>query len=191
VTNGKGGIRLEAGGPDSPAAGGSSGSPGDTIPLAKQDPTTAMFTALNVFQSCLQGLGVKFVGAPDRSNPSSPTNNPTYIKNLTTCAAKSNILQALKNVQAAQDNLTPAEIKKENQQYLSWRTCMIGRGWGIPKPTPNDRGLLFSFGGTGSGSGGSNAGSGFTPPPGQSLLSSSDLQECASQVQQESTKTGG
>ena len=150
-----------------------------------------MFTSLNVFQSCLQGLGVKFVGAPDRSNPNSPTNNPTYIKNLTTCAAKSKILQALKNAQSAQDNLTPAQIKKENEGYLTWRTCMIGRGWGIPKPTPNDRGLLFSFGTGGGSGGGSSAGAGFTPPPGQSLLTSSDMQDCANQIQQGSTNSGG
>ena len=54
---------------------------------------------------------------------------------------------------------------------------MIGRGWGIPAPTPNAKGLLFSFGGTSGGTGG------FKPPPGQSLLSSSDLQACAAKAQ--------
>jgi hypothetical protein len=198
VTERNGAIRLEAGQSGASNGAASGGSTGNTIPLAKQDPTTALFTSLNVFQSCLQGLGVKFVGAPDRSNPNSPTNNPTYIKNLTTCAAKSNILQALKNAQSAQDNLTPAQIKKENEGYLAWRTCMVGRGWGIPKPTPDSRGLLFSFGGGGGGGGGggsggssSSAGAGFTPPPGQSLLTSSDMQDCANQAQQGSTNSGG
>ena len=54
---------------------------------------------------------------------------------------------------------------------------MIGRGWGIPAPTPNAKGLLFSFGGTSGGS------SGFKPPPGQNLLSSPDLQACAAKAQ--------
>ena len=69
-------------------------------------------------------------------------------------------------------------MKTENKDYLKWRTCMIGRGWGIPTPKPNTKGLLFSFGGTG---GGSSAG--YKPPPGQSLLSSPDLQACAAKAQ--------
>ncbi len=161
-----------------------------TIPLAQQNPTTALFTATGIFQSCLSNLGVTFVGAPNPSDPSSPANNPGYLKNLVTCATKSNILQALKAVQSAQDNLTPSQVKKENKDYLVWRKCMIARGWGIPQPTPNAKGLLFSFGGTGGGgssSGGSGAGLGFKPPPGQSLLNSSDLQQCAAVAEQGGT----
>ena len=90
---------------------------GDTIPLAGEDPTTKFFKALSVFQSCLKGLGVKFIGVPDASNPNSPTNDPDYIKALSTCAAKSNIVQALKDQQTAQDNLTPAQIKTQNKGY--------------------------------------------------------------------------
>jgi len=148
-----------------------------TVPLAKQNPTTSLFTAVGIFQACLTSLGVTFVGVPSAADPNSPADNPTYIQNLKTCAARSNILQALQTEQSAQDNLTSAQVKKENEQYLKWRKCMIGRGWGIPPPTPNAKGLLFSFGG---GSGGT---SGFKPPPGQSILSSPDLQACASQSQ--------
>jgi hypothetical protein len=148
-----------------------------TIPLAKQSPTTAMFTAIGIFQSCLSNLGVKFIGAPNPADPNSAANNPTYLKNLTTCAAQSNILQALKAEQSAQDNLTPKQVKLENQDYLKWRTCMIGRGWQIPTPTPNDKGLLFSFGGSG------GTTSGFKPPPGQNLISSPDLSACAAKAQ--------
>ncbi len=148
-----------------------------TIPLAKESPATAMFTALGTFQSCLTSLGVKFIGAPSAGDPNSAANNPTYIKNLTTCAARSDIVQALKAEQSAEDNLTPKQVKVENQDYLKWRTCMIARGWQIPAPTPNAKGLLFSFGGTGGGS------SGFKPPPGQSLFSSSDMSACAAKAQ--------
>ena len=149
---------------------------GTTVPLAKQNPTTALFTAIGVFQSCLAGMGVTFIGVPNGKDPNSPANSPAYIKSLTTCAAKSNIVQALKAAQSAQDNLTLAQIKTENKDYLKWRTCMIARGWGIPPPRPNSKGLLFSFGG----SGGTAQ---FKPPPGQSLLSSSDVQECAAKAQ--------
>jgi len=153
------------------------GASASTVPLAKVSPTTAMFTAVGIFQSCLSSLGVTFIGVPSAADPNSPANNPSYLKNLQTCAARSNILQALKAVQSAQENLTPTQVKKQNEQYLKWRKCMIGKGWGIPTPTPNAKGLLFSFGGSAGGT------SDFKPPPGQSVLSSSDLQACAAKVQ--------
>jgi hypothetical protein len=157
----------------------------ETVPLAKQNPTTALFSAIGVFQGCLQQQGVTFVGAPNPSDPSSPANNPNYLKTLGTCAARSDIVQALKAAQTAQDNLTPSQIKTENQYYLSWRKCMIARGWGIPTPTPNSKGMLFSFGTSGGGA------TNFTPPPGQSILSSSDMQDCASQVTEQGHGVSG
>jgi hypothetical protein len=156
------------------ARGGAGGSSVTTVPLAQESPATAMFTAIGTFQACLSSLGVTFIGAPSAADPNSPANNPTYLKSLGTCAARSKIVQALQAEQSAQQDLTLTQVKKENQAYLKWRTCMIGRGWGIPTPTPNAKGLLFSFG--------TSTGSSFTPPPGQSLLSSADLQECAAKV---------
>jgi hypothetical protein len=190
--DGKGAIRpagdaASSGGTGTTGASGATGAAtGDTVPLAKEDPTTSFFKAIGVFQSCLKELGVKFIGVPDQSNPNSPTNDPTYLDNLGTCAAKSNILQALKDQQAAQDNLTPDEIKQQNKGYLVWRECMIGRGWGIPEPKPDSKGRLFSFGAA-DGSSTPN----FTPPPGQDLFSSPDLQECATEAQDEVPQTGG
>jgi hypothetical protein len=160
---------------------GKGGSTGTTVPLAKQNPTTAFFTAIGVFMSCLKTLGVSFVGAPNANNPSSPANNPTYLKNLTTCAARSDIVQALKAETSAQDNLTPKQVAQENKSYLKWRTCMIARGWVIPQPKPDAKGALFSFGGSGSG------GPQLTPPPGQSLFSSPDIQACTAQTQNSKT----
>lgn len=150
---------------------GKGGATAATIPLAKQNPTTALFSAIGEFQACLAAKGVTFIGAPDPNNPSSPANNPNYLKTLGTCASQSKILQALKAAQTAQDNLTPAKVKTENKEYLKWRTCMIGRGWQIPEPKPNTKGLLFSFGATSAGD--------FKPPAGQNILSSNDLQACA------------
>lgn len=162
-------------------AAGLAGSTGTTVPLAKQNPTTAFFTAIGVFQSCLSNLGVTFVGAPDPSDPNSPANNPSYLKSLGTCAARSDIVQALNAEKTAQDDLTPKQVAQENRSYLKWRTCMIGRGWQIPQPTPDAKGALFSFGGSG------GSGPQMTPPPGQSLLSSPDMQACMAQVQRGSS----
>ena len=154
-----------------------------TIPLATADPTTAFFTAIQTFQSCLSARGVKFVGAPDPSNPGSPANDPNYLKSLEICAAQSNILQALKDAQAAQADMTPAQIAAENKGYLRFRTCLIGRGWKIPPPKPDSQGRLFSFGG--------GSGPQLTPPPGQSLLSSPDIRSCAAQAGPGQNGAGG
>lgn len=180
-----GAVRPAVDGTGAPGAAGASAAAGaGAVPLAKEDPTTSFFKAVGIFQSCLKDLGVKFIGVPDATNPSSPTNDPTYIKGLSTCAAKSNILKALKDVQTAQDNLTPAQVKQQNEAYLKWRDCMIGRGWGIPEPTPDSKGRLFSFGSAGSGV------PQFTPPPGQDIVSSPDVQVCAAQAQKEVGPSG-
>ncbi len=158
------------------ASGATGGGTSDTIPLATEDPTTKFFAALNTFQSCLKSLNVKFIGAPNPNNPA--TNDPNYIKNLSTCAAKSNILAALKAEQTYQDNLTPAQIEQQNKGYLAWRDCMINRGWGIPEPKPDSKGRLFSFSGAQNGQTPN-----FVPPPGQDILTSNDVRDCASEVQ--------
>jgi hypothetical protein len=179
-------VQLPQGSGSSGASGANTSDTSDTIPLAQEDPTTKLFTAFNTFQSCLKGLGVKFIGAPNQSDPNSPTNDPTYIKNLSTCAAKSNILQALKDAQSYQDNLTPAQIEQQNKGYLAWRDCMIGRGWGIPEPKPDAKGRLFSFG-----AGANGQGPNFVPPPGQDILTSSDIRECASEAQKKVPQNSG
>jgi hypothetical protein len=149
-----------------------------TIVSTKLDPTTQMMAAFGKFRTCLTDLGVKFIGAPDQSNPNSPTNDPTYIKNLSTCAARSQIVQALQAQQQAAANATPADIKQQNKGYLKWRSCMVDRGWKIPTPTPDAQGRLFSFGGNGA-----NAQSQIQPPPGKDLLTSTDLEQCAAKAQ--------
>jgi hypothetical protein len=147
-----------------------------TIVSTNQDPTTALFTAFGKFRSCLDQSGVKFIGAPNAADPNSPTNDPTYIKGLTVCAARSNIQQALAEAQKANDNLTPEQIKTRNKGYLIWRTCMINKGWQIAEPVPDAQGRLFNFGGGGA----QNA---IVAPPGKDLLSSPDLQQCAAKSQ--------
>lgn len=154
--------------------------PGDTIPLAKVDPTTAFFKATGQFQSCLKANNVTFIGAPDQKNPSSPANNPDYIKALSTCAAQSRIVQALQDLQKSQNDLTPDQIKTQNEQYLKWRECMIGRGWDIAPPKPDEKGRLFTFN--------TSSGNSIKPPAGQSLFDSKDLQDCANRAQQGAKK---
>ena len=35
------------------------------------------------------------------------------------------------------------EIENQNRQFIAFRDCMVGRGWSIPEPVPNEQGLLF------------------------------------------------
>lgn len=154
---------------------------GTTIPLAKQSPATALFSALGTFESCLKGKNFTFIGLPSKTDPNSPADNPNYIDALKACAAQSNILQALSAAKTAQQNLTPKQVKAENKTYLKWRTCMIQRGWTVPMPKPNSQGALFSFGG---GSGGSK----MTPPAGQpGGFTSPDIGECLTLAEQGKT----
>jgi hypothetical protein len=176
------GWKVTRSGAISPAQPGPGSQAGDasttsTIPLNKQNPTTEFFQATSQFSACLKGLGVTFIGAPDPKNPSSPANNPNYLKSLQTCAAQSHIVQALKDFQTSQDNLTAKQIQQENQAYLRWRTCMIGRGWTVPQPTPDSKGRLFSISTGGSG------GPQLVPPPGEDLFNSPDIQTCSAQSQ--------
>jgi hypothetical protein len=151
--------------------------PPETIPLSEDDPQTAFFKAASVFQTCLDEEGFEFIGVPDANNPNSPSNDPDYLTALGTCASKSNIIQALQNVQKAEDEMTPADIEERNEQYLDWRECMIGKGWGIPEPKPDEKGRLFSFSGAAQGGGPQ-----FDPPAGESLLDSDDFSACIEEV---------
>jgi hypothetical protein len=167
---------------DAGSATATSGPTDTTIVATKEDPATAMFTALGKFRKCLDDSGTKFIGAPNQADPNSPTNDPTYIQNLSTCAARSNIVQALQAQRDAAANQTPEQIEESNKGYLKWRTCMIDRGWKVPKPTPDAEGRLFSFGG----GGGNNSQPQIEGPPGKDILSSNDTQECAAKAQSKS-----
>lgn len=151
-----------------------------TVKKSMADTASDVFSALSKFRACLDGEGVTFIGAPDRSNPDSPSNDPEYIKALSTCAARSNIVAALQAQQAASDAMTPAEIEQSNKAYLEWRKCMIGKGWKIAVPTPDEKGRLFAF----------NTGSGnnITPPPGKDVISSTDTQDCAAKARNDAQK---
>jgi len=193
ATSGSG---SKAGGPatTTPGATATTKPSSTTIPLDNSsNPQSDMLSAVGKFQACLSRDGVKFIGAPNSADPSSPSNDPTYVKSLSTCAAESNIVSALKSAQTAQDNLTPAQIQQQNKQYLKWRKCMIGKGWKIPVPTPDAQGRLVTFGTGASGSGNSTGSSGsstggIVAPAGKDLLSSSDLADCSAQVQKATGK---
>ena len=170
---------------DRGAAGGSGSATGDTIPLAQRGPDDEVLRRAQHVPVVPEGPRREVHRRPGlRAIRTRRRTTRRTSRALSTCAAKSNIVQALKDEQTAQDNLTPAQIKQQNKGYLKWRDCMIGRGWGIPEPKPDSKGRLFSFGAGGGGGGSVPA---FTPPPGQDIVTSSDVQACAAESAEESS----
>lgn len=146
-----------------------------TLPQEELDPGEALFQSIGVFQSCLDADGFEFIGIPGQAStdPDAPVNQQPYIDSLIACAARSQIQERIAAVDAAQADLTPEEIEDQNRQFVEFRDCMIGRGWDIPEPVPNERGLLF---------GGLGQTSEWTGPPGETLAETDDVGECTSQA---------
>ena len=154
----------------------------DTLPQ-NEDDTPAVLTLLDAmgeFNACLDAEGRQFIGAPNpEAGPDDPVNDPAYLAVLSTCAARSRILEAVAAAQTESSNLTPEEIETRNEGFLLWRECMIGRGWLVPEPVPDELGLL--------GLGAAAAGE-FVAPEGETLVGSDDLRECANQSIEELTE---
>ncbi|MEO0494405.1 MAG: hypothetical protein AAF081_13435 [Actinomycetota bacterium] len=146
-----------------------------TLPQEEVDPGEALFQAVGVFQSCLDAEGYEFLGIPGQAStdPEAPVNQQPYIDALIACAARSQIQERIAAADAAQADLTPEEIEDQNRQFVGFRDCMIGRGWTIPEPVPDERGLLF---------GGLGATSAWVGPPGEDIASSDDVGECTTEA---------
>lgn len=145
-----------------------------TLPQADESsPQEDLFAAVEVFQSCMTAEGTEFIGTPDPSlGTDAPQNQQPYIDSLILCATRSDIQNKIAAVQTARANLTPEEVEEQNRDFLLFRDCMIGRGWGIPDPVPDDNGLLFSLAQT----------SEWEAPPGEELGESDDTAECQDEV---------
>ena len=144
-----------------------------TLPQEEQDAGEALFEAVGVFQSCLDAEGFEFIGVPDDPGGDGPQNAQGYIDALIACAARSQIQERLADADAAQADLTPEEIEDQNRGYVAFRDCMIGRGWSIPDPVPNEFGLLFP---------GFAAAAQWTGPPGEDIASTDDVGECTDEA---------
>ena len=146
-----------------------------TLPQEEQSEGDALFEAIGVFQSCLAADGYEFIGIPGQTStdPDDPVNQQPYIDSLIACAARSQIQERLAEASAAQEDLTPEEVEEQNRQYVEFRECMVGRGWDIPEPTPNEIGLLFP---------GFGAAAAWSGPPGEDITTSDDVGECTAQA---------
>ncbi len=127
------------------AAGGStptSEGAADTIPVNKDDrpPELRLFDAFGKFKSCLTDKGYTIEGnLQDRSNPA--YQDPAYAEAVSTCAARSDIVNILAEVQATRADLTPDEVKERNEAFIELRDCLVDKGWTIETST-SEIGLL-------------------------------------------------
>jgi hypothetical protein len=115
----------------------------DTLPMdEEEDADGEFFDAVGVFTSCLTTEGYGFIGIPSQDlEETDPVNDPGYIDSLRQCAASSQIISKM---DAAEDtsNLTAEEIETQNREFGLFVDCLVGRGWTIPTPTPDENGVL-------------------------------------------------
>lgn len=119
--------RKTSGDPVSSASGSAT-----TIPLNEDNrpPEVKLFAAYQKFNECIKADGYKIEGnLQDPNNPA--LKDPDYVASLTKCAARSDILGALRASQEAQAKLTPAEVQKRNENFKKISDCLLKRGWTI------------------------------------------------------------
>jgi len=115
----------------------------ETIPTdEEEDADGEFFDAVGVFTSCLTTEGYGFIGIPSEDlEETDPVNDPGYLDALSQCAASSQIISKM---EAAEDtsSLTAEEIETQNREFVVFVDCLTGRGWTIPTPTPDEKGVL-------------------------------------------------
>ena len=137
---------------------------------AEEDELDGLLNAVTVFNACLDDEGFEFIGAPGQDGAGADEFEQPYLQALGACAAESNIVASLQAFGEAQANLTPEEIAENNFGLPFFKECMEGLGWTVAELVPDERGAL--------GFGGAGAGTGLTPPDGQSALDLDDVNTC-------------
>ena len=122
---------------DGPATDGSGATAaGDTVPLNKdtRPPELRLFDAYAKFKSCIEDAGETIKG--NLQDPQNPAyKDPEYVKVITTCAARSDILSILQEMQTTRSNLNPDEVETRNKAFKLLEKCLVDRGWTIETTT--------------------------------------------------------
>jgi len=117
----------------------------EAIPLAEDDQPAVLglIDAFDDFTTCFDREGFEFIGVPGQDGP--PEDFPTgYPEALGTCAASSNIIQAVQDAEAENAELSPEEIEERNEAYFVFEDCLKGKGWDPQPPVPDQYGVLFA-----------------------------------------------
>ncbi|MDO8361964.1 MAG: hypothetical protein Q7V88_03640 [Actinomycetota bacterium] len=126
-------------------AGGTAGDTAaatDTIPQNVDDrpPELRLFEAFGEFRSCLDDKGYGIEG--NLQDPNNPAyQDPEYVDAVSTCAARTDIVSVLQEVQATRANLTPEQVQQRNEVFTTLRTCLEAKGWTVETST-SEIGLL-------------------------------------------------
>lgn len=125
-----------------PAASGSTVAPGDTTPgdtaadqtvPQNQDDRPVelrLFDAYAQFRVCIEDAGYQIEG--NLADPNNPAyKDPDYAKTVSTCAARSDIVNVLQEMQATRASLTPAEVEQRNKVFVVLKECLERKGWTV------------------------------------------------------------
>ncbi len=99
-----------------------------------------LFEAYANFKSCIEDAGETI-----RGNLQDPTNpafqDPAYAELIQTCAARSKIIDALRETAQARGDLSPDEVRTRNVAFKSLSECLKKRGWTI-ETRVDEKGLI-------------------------------------------------
>ncbi len=129
---------------ETPAAGeaGSDSSVADTVPQNVDDRPAEirLFEAFGLFRGCIEDEGYEIEG--DLADPNNPAyQDSAYLEVVRTCAARSDIVNVLNEVQATRSALTPEEVEQRNEAFKALEDCLVPKGWTIETRT-NEIGLI-------------------------------------------------
>ena len=110
---------------------------GDTVPQNQDDrpPELRLFEAFGKFRSCLEDKGFQIEG--DLLDPNNPAyQEPGYLDAVQTCAARTDIVSVLQEVQSTRASLTPEEVEERNEVFKELQDVPRGRRAGRSRPAP-------------------------------------------------------
>jgi hypothetical protein len=113
-----------------------------TVPqnVDTRPPEIKLFDAFGKFRGCLEDRGYGIEG--DLLDPNNPAyQDPDYVDAVSTCAARTDIVAILQEVQATRSSLTPEEVEQRNEVFTALRDCLESRGWTVETST-SEIGLL-------------------------------------------------
>lgn len=104
----------------------------DTIPLNDDNrpPELKLFDAFSQFSGCVKDSGESIRG--DLQDPNNPAyKDPAYLEVIQKCAARSDIVNILQEVESTRSSLTPTEIEQRNEAFVLLSACLKKKGWKI------------------------------------------------------------
>lgn len=118
------------------------GAADDTIPLNEDNrpPELKLFDAFGKFRSCIEDAGETIRG--NLQDPNNPAyQDPKYRELVEKCAARSKIIEALREASTARAELTPEQIEQRNVAFKLLSECLKKRGWNIESQV-DEKGLI-------------------------------------------------